>query len=56
MTRQLAAAFGALALAASPAIAQEPVKIGLIMAYSGQFADASSQMDNAVKLYGMNIG
>jgi len=51
MTRQLAAAFGALALAASPAIAQEPVKIGLIMAYSGQFADASSQMDNAVKLY-----
>ncbi len=51
MTRQVAAALGALAFAASPAFAQEPVKIGLIMAYSGQFADASSQMDNAVKLY-----
>jgi branched-chain amino acid transport system substrate-binding protein len=51
MTRRLAAALGALALAASPALAQEPVKIGLIMAYSGQFADASKQMDNAVKLY-----
>jgi len=51
MTRQLAAALGALALAASPVLAQEPVKIGLIMAYTGQFADASSQMDNGVKLY-----
>jgi branched-chain amino acid transport system substrate-binding protein len=56
MTRQLAAALGALALAAFPAIAQEPVKIGLIMAYSGQFADASSQMDNAVKLYVQKYG
>ena len=51
MTRRFAATLGALALAASPALAQQPVKIGLIMAYSGQFADASSQMDNAVKLY-----
>src|SRR5262245_59634214 len=51
MTPRFAAAFGALALAASPALAQQPVKIGLVMAYSGQFADASSQMDNAVKLY-----
>ncbi|MDO8876994.1 MAG: ABC transporter substrate-binding protein [Pseudolabrys sp.] len=31
--------------------AQDTVKIGLIMAYSGQFADASAQMDNAIKLY-----
>lgn len=51
MTRQLAAALGAFAFATSPALAQQPVKIGLIMAYSGQFADASLQMDNAVKLY-----
>jgi branched-chain amino acid transport system substrate-binding protein len=51
MNRRLAAVLGALALAASPAIAQQPVKIGLIMAYSGQFADASLQMDNAIKLY-----
>jgi branched-chain amino acid transport system substrate-binding protein len=51
MTRQLAAALGAFALAASSALAQQPVKIGLIMTYSGQFADAATQMDNAIKLY-----
>src|SRR5579883_1868290 len=31
--------------------AQETVKIGLIMCYSGQFADTATQMDNAIKLY-----
>jgi branched-chain amino acid transport system substrate-binding protein len=31
--------------------AQEAVKIGLIMPYSGQFADTAAQMDNAIKLY-----
>ena len=42
----------ALAFAlASPAAAQKPVKIGLIMPYSGQFADTATQMDNAIKLY-----
>src|SRR5260221_12457730 len=51
MTRRLAAVLGAFALAACSAYAQQPLKIGLIMAYSGQFADASLQMDNAVKLY-----
>jgi branched-chain amino acid transport system substrate-binding protein len=35
----------------SPASAQETVKIGLIMAYTGQFADTAAQMDNAIKLY-----
>ena len=39
------------ASAASSALAQGTVKIGLIMAYSGQFADTAAQMDNAVKLY-----
>src|SRR5258708_12973542 len=34
-----------------PAHAQQAVKIGLIMTYSGQFADAAAQMDNGVKLY-----
>jgi len=34
-----------------PAHAQQTVKIGLIMAYSGQFADPATQMDNGVKLY-----
>src|SRR6266513_3794034 len=52
MNRHLAAIFAALAVvAAFPVHAQQPVKIGLIMPYSGQFADASTQMDNAIKLY-----
>src|SRR5215470_11730299 len=35
----------------SAAQAQAPLKIGLIMPYSGQFADTATQMDNAIKLY-----
>jgi len=31
--------------------AQGTIKIGLIMPYSGQFADTATQLDNAVKLY-----
>jgi branched-chain amino acid transport system substrate-binding protein len=31
--------------------AQETVKVGLILTYSGQFADAATQIDNGVKLY-----
>jgi branched-chain amino acid transport system substrate-binding protein len=31
--------------------AQEVVRIGVIMTYSGQFADAATQMDNGIKLY-----
>jgi branched-chain amino acid transport system substrate-binding protein len=42
--------FAAL-LAAGPAAAQQPIRIGLIMPYSGQFADTAAQMDNAIKLY-----
>jgi len=41
----------AAALLASPALAQKTVRIGLIMPYSGQFADTATQMDNAIKLY-----
>jgi len=48
MIRNFVAAFAVLAM--SPAGAQT-VKIGLIMPYSGQFADAATQMDNAIKLY-----
>ena len=52
MNRRLAAALVApLFFAASAALAQQPLKIGLIMPYSGQFADAATQMDNAIKLY-----
>ena len=53
MRNTLLAVFGSLAIAlgASPAHAQGTVKIGLIMPYSGQFADTATQMDNAIKLY-----
>ena len=52
MNRRLAAALVALLFfAATAALAQQPLKIGLIMPYSGQFADAATQMDNAIKLY-----
>jgi branched-chain amino acid transport system substrate-binding protein len=46
------AAIAATALLATGAHAQQgPIKIGLIMPYSGQFADAATQMDNAIKLF-----
>jgi branched-chain amino acid transport system substrate-binding protein len=38
-------------VAPAPAFSQGTVKIGLIMSYSGQFADPAAQMDNAIKLY-----
>src|SRR5262245_58941679 len=31
--------------------AQNTIKIGVIMPYSGQFADAATQIDNGIKLY-----
>lgn len=43
-----------LALAAVTAVAanaQGTVKIGVVMPYSGQFADLAAQMDNGIKLY-----
>jgi branched-chain amino acid transport system substrate-binding protein len=46
----LAAALLAVS-AASSASAQGTVKIGLIEPYSGQFADAATQQDNAIKLF-----
>ena len=41
----------AATFAAVPALAQQPLKIGLLLPYTGQFTDASSQMDDAIKLY-----
>jgi branched-chain amino acid transport system substrate-binding protein len=41
----------AAALLATSAQAQQTIKIGLILPYSGQFADTATQMDNAIKLY-----
>ena len=42
-----------VALLASPVTtsAQETIKVGVIMTYSGQFADLAAQMDNGIKLY-----
>ena len=54
MRKSIVGMAGAAALiaAASTAGAQQgTVKIGLIMPYSGQFADTATQMDNAIKLY-----
>jgi branched-chain amino acid transport system substrate-binding protein len=41
----------ALLMGTAAANAQDSVKIGLIMSYSGQFADTATQMDNGIKLY-----
>jgi branched-chain amino acid transport system substrate-binding protein len=43
-------------LAALPAHAQQPLKIGVILPYSGQFADGATQMDNGIKLYAKEHG
>src|SRR5713101_6484221 len=37
--------------AVSSANAQQTIRIGVILGYSGQFADPSAQMDNGIKLY-----
>ncbi|MCC6948255.1 MAG: ABC transporter substrate-binding protein [Bradyrhizobiaceae bacterium] len=45
---------GGLAVAlllASSVHAQETVRVGVILSYSGQFADAATQIDNGIKLY-----
>lgn len=45
------AMLGVPLLLATVAKAQDTIKIGLIMPYSGQFADTAVQMDNGIKLY-----
>ena len=52
--RKLLAGLGSLAVAAfavTEAQAQDAVKVGLIAAYTGQFADTAAQIDQGVKLY-----
>src|SRR3989440_2535372 len=51
MLKTTIATLGLAALLAMPAAAQGTIKIGIILPYSGQFADAATQMDNAIKLY-----
>ena len=52
--------FGGALLASTPDLAQaQPqgtVKIGFISTFSGQFADAATQMDNGIKLYLKTFG
>ena len=38
-------------LAAASANAQQALKVGVVMSYSGQFADPGAQIDNGIKLY-----
>src|SRR5690349_11144601 len=45
------AALFAAAMMPAGANAQDTVKIGVISAYSGQFADTAAQIDNGIKLY-----
>ena len=45
------ACFAAALIAATSAHAQGTVKIGVVMSYSGQFADPGAQIDNGIKLY-----
>ena len=47
----ISAALLAAVLAPGAASAQGTVKIGVIAAYSGQFADTANQIDNDIKLY-----
>src|SRR6201981_3451231 len=56
--RQMLIAFTTVAavLAVTSAQAQQTIKIGVILAYSGQFADPSAQMDNGIKLYMKQYG
>lgn len=53
MRHMMTAAAALLAVATLPVAghAQGTVKIGVISAYSGQFADTAAQIDNGIKLY-----
>src|SRR5216684_2995739 len=57
--RKILAGFAGIAaaiVAVTPAVAQQTVKVGVILAYSGQFADPSAQMDNGIKLIRKDTG
>src|SRR5437660_9446558 len=51
MLKTIITALGLAAALAMPAVAQGTIKIGLILPYSGQFADGAAELDNAIKLY-----
>src|SRR3954465_5260911 len=43
--------FAAVLALLATASAQAQIKVGIILPYTGQFADGATQMDNAIKLY-----
>ena len=43
--------FAVLQVIATAVHAQQAIKIGMIMTYTGQFTDAAAQMDNGIRLY-----
>jgi branched-chain amino acid transport system substrate-binding protein len=49
-------AIAATIFAVPAAVAQQTIKVGVILAYSGQFADPAAQMDNGIKLYLLQHG
>src|ERR1700704_6452208 len=51
MRKTLIASAVVAALGIGAASAQDTIKIGVILPYSGQFADGAAQLDNAIKLY-----
>jgi len=52
MLRKLAVVTtAAAALLAAASVHAQTVKIGIILPYTGQFADGATQLDNAIKLY-----
>jgi len=52
MPKKTILALGMAAVAfAAPARAQDTIKIGVILPFSGQFADTGVQLDNGIKLY-----
>jgi branched-chain amino acid transport system substrate-binding protein len=52
MPRKTILALGMAAIAfAAPVHAQDTIKIGVILPFSGQFADTGVQLDNGIKLY-----
>jgi branched-chain amino acid transport system substrate-binding protein len=56
--RRLLAAFAAAAVSIAPqlAFAQGTIKIGLILPYTGPFADTATQVDGGVKLFMKRMG
>src|SRR6516225_3822746 len=51
MLRAVTLCLGLLLFALAPAHAQQTIKIGVILPFSGQFADTGVQLDDGIKLY-----